>query len=472
MKKEEELASTNKLLQIIRGDTESQKGERSEKNQTLADSPPSDNKPPIKTPPGGENVPLQKVDDFHPTLKKEINHKNKKTISHEKDHDDPPQMQTKMEDQFSKINDQQKTKNTPNKNTHFNASNSSKKEKQILYKSHGELRGNINSYLGLDIGSRSIKFVQIQHKLNKQNLISWGIIKIPPIIEKENKKPQVTILKNLLTGISNSRIKVISSIGGPSVIVRHIKFPPLSDKEIEESIKWESKTYIPFPLREVNIDYQILGRSPKNKQVDVLLVAVTKKLLKEHLESLHYIQINPHIVDINSLALVNCYTMNNEHKEERATVLLDIGASTTILNIYKKNDFFFTRDIPIAGDVFTSHIQEKKHLNYEDAENSKRDKGFPLNTIKPALDNLIKEIRRSLIYYDNQTMRKGFSRVILSGGSSRLSGLAGYLSEELGLKVNIANPLRSINIDPKKFSLEELDLFAPHIALAIGLTNK
>jgi len=140
LKKEEELASTNKLLQIIRGDTESQKGESSEKDLTLADPPPSDHKTPIKAPPEGENVPPQKVDDFHPPLKKEINNKNKKIISHEKDHDDPPQMQTKIEDQLLEINDQQKIKSKPNKNIYFNASNSSKKQKQILYKGQGEFR--------------------------------------------------------------------------------------------------------------------------------------------------------------------------------------------------------------------------------------------------------------------------------------------------------------------------------------------
>jgi len=464
LKKEEELASTNKLLQIIRGDTESQKGENSKKNLNFADSPHPDNKAPIKIPLEEKDCSVQAPDNIDPPFEKDMNH--------EKNDLDVPQMQTKIDNQFSVTSDQEKTKSSPHKNKNLNASNNSKKEKQIVYKNQGELRTDIKSYLGLDIGTRSIKFVQIQHKINKQNLISWGIIEIPPTTKKKGGDPPVTILKNLLRGVSNSRIKLISSIGGPSVIVRHIKFPPLSDKEIEDSIKWESKTYIPFPLREVNIDYQILKRSSKNKQVDVLLVAVTKKLLKEHLESLHYIQVNPHIVDINSLALVNSFTMNNDCKEERATVLLDIGASTSILNIYRKNNFFFTRDIPIAGDVFTSHIQKKDQLNYEEAENSKRDKGFSLNTIKPALDNLIKEIRRSLIYYDNQTARRGFGRVILSGGSSRLSGLAGYLSEELGLTVEIANPLQSIYVDPKKFQLEELKKKSPHIALAIGLTNK
>jgi type IV pilus assembly protein PilM len=193
---------------------------------------------------------------------------------------------------------------------------------------------------------------------------------------------------------------------------------------------------------------------------------------------LQNIQINPSIIDINSLALVNSFSSGNSGRDERAVILLDIGSANTILNIYKKDDLFLTRDIPIAGDAFTAHIQkENRHvegfdLSYEEAEKIKLDKKFDLNTIRPVLDNLTKEIRRSLIYYDNQTSRRGFSRIILTGGSSRLPGLVGYLSEELGLAVEIANPLQTIQIDPKRFAQDELQFFSPQMALAVGLASR
>jgi type IV pilus assembly protein PilM len=307
--------------------------------------------------------------------------------------------------------------------------------------------------------------------MNKYHLISWGIINT--FRNPSEDGPVMTdALKNLFKSVSPSHTRVISSVGGSSVIVRHIKFPPLSDKEIAESIRWEAKSYIPFPLRDVSIDYQILNRSAKNKQTDVLLVAVTKKLLQAHLDSLQNIRIKPSILDINSLALVNAFSFNAPAKDDRAVILLDIGSSTTILNIYKKDDLYLTRDIPIAGDAFTLFIQKEKQLNYEEAENLKQDKKFDINTIRTVLDSLTKEIRRSLIYYDNQTSRRGFSRIILTGGSSRLCGLVGYFSEELGLSVEISNPLQAIQIDYKKFPQEELQFFSPQMALSVGLANR
>jgi type IV pilus assembly protein PilM len=349
---------------------------------------------------------------------------------------------------------------------------------QEVYRQQGELKGNMKSTLGLDIGSRYVKFVQLQRKMSKYHLISWGIVKILPKTSEAGMSPVTNILRGLFKGLSSSHIKVISSVGGASVIVRHIKFPPLSHKEIDESIRWEAKSYVPFPLRDVNIDYQILSKSAKNKEMDVLLVAVTKKLLQDHLDVLQNIQINPSIIDINSLALVNSFSSGNSGRDERAVVLLDIGFANTILNIYKKDDLYLTRDIPIAGDAFTIHLQkENRHpegrsLSYEEAENIKFNKNFDINTIRPVLDNLTKEIRRSLIYYDNQTSRRGFSRIILTGGSSRISGLVSYFSEELGLTVEIANPLQTIQVDSRRFAQDELQFFSPQIALAVGLASR
>ena len=345
-----------------------------------------------------------------------------------------------------------------------------KKKENTLIKL-GELNKSVKSYLGLDIGSRYIKYVQIQPKFNKLHLIACGIIELPKNLP-EKISQGIKTAQDIFQGISPSRLKVVSSMGGPSVIVRHIKFPPLSNKEIEESIKWEAKTYIPFPLQEVNIDYQVLGRSAKNKRVDVLLVAVTKKLLQEHLSRLQNFQIIPSIIDINSLALVNAYTALNQIKEERSVVLLDIGASTTILTIYKKNDFFFTRDISIAGNAFSNDIQKEKKINFEEAEKSKFEKTFDIQIIKPSLNNLIKEIRRSLIYYENQTSRSGFSRVILSGGSCRLPGLDHYLAEELGLAVEPANPFKAVSVNSHTFSGPELDWLSPQLTLAFGLSYR
>ncbi|MEW6379043.1 MAG: type IV pilus assembly protein PilM [bacterium] len=495
MKKEDEIAATNKLLRLIRGEKDPSEstpprdipnaGKDGGSDEELPERSPIlksneyDDSPELSGPSALEEEEESRfadglADSTHPDFPADPN--RGEGIP---DRQEPPDVYT--------LQDTQRKRKPRSERTEEDASDSvssfpSSQSQQFLsaaaqpgeeiYRKQGEIKGNNKFSLGLDIGSRYIKYVQIQRRMNKCHLIAWGIIKNSHHTPGDWSSVAGT-LRGLFGGNSLAHSRIISAVGGSSVIVRHIKFPPLSNKEIEESIRWEAKSYVPFPLRDVNIDYQILGRSTKNKQTDVLLVAVTKKLLQDHLDMLQSIQIKPSVIDINSLALVNAFSANNPGRDERAVVLLDIGSSTTILNIYKKDDLYLTRDIPIAGDAFTHAIQKEKRLSFEEAETAKHDKKFDLNIIRPVLDNLTREIRRSLIYYDNQTSRRGFGRIVLTGGSSRLSGLLGYLSEELGLAVEIANPFQAVQIDPRKFTQQdELQFFSPQMALALGLASR
>lgn|GEM_PF-58646 len=470
MKKEDEIAATNKLLRLIRGEKDLSDKPTGrgflEAGEEKADAPAD----PAE---GGEIYPFgsqPNKSDLPPESSSDLD------FSAEVERKEYPSDEPKAFDSASTqgASPGSRSEEQGGREGHFSSQrflSAATLDGEEIYRRQGEIKGNIKSTLGIDIGSRYIKYVQIQRRMNKYYLISWGIIK------NANHKPSdwsssIGTLRGLFSAAPLAHTRVISAVGGSSVIVRHIKFPPLSNKEIEESIRWEAKSYVPFPLRDVNIDYQILGRSAKNKQMDVLLVAVTKKLLQEHLDMLQSIQLKASVVDINSLALVNAFSANNPLKDERAVVLLDIGASTTILNIYKKDDLYLTRDIPIAGDAFTNAIQKEKQISFQEAESIKHDKNFDLNIIRPTLDNLTKEIRRSLIYYDNQTSRRGFSRLVLTGGSCRMAGLVSYFSEELGLAVEIANPFQAVQIDPRKFAQDELQFFSPQMALAFGLASR
>ncbi|MEW5803982.1 MAG: type IV pilus assembly protein PilM [bacterium] len=475
MKKEDEIAATNKLLRLIRGEKGVPGSEESQDPPDDGDqagfAEPLSAGSSMREGPSGSLIPEK--DDS----KNDRSFNNSDEPDHGSEGPDgtsDPDARREQESFYEshKTDANHVPSSLPPLISTASRKGTGEESEQEGYRQQGEIRGNIKSSLGLDIGSRYVKFVQLQRRMNKYHLIAWGIVKVAPKSPEGGTASVTPVLRGLLKGVSSSHTRLISSVGGASVIVRHIKFPPLSDKEIDESIRWEAKSYVPFPLRDVNIDYQILGKSTKNKQMDVLLVAVTKKLLQDHLDMLQSIQLKPSIIDINSLALVNSFSSGNTGKDERAVVLLDIGSSTTILNIYKKDDLYLTRDIPIAGDAFSLYLQKELHLTYEEVESIKRDGKFDINTIRPVLDNLTKEIRRSLIYYDNQTSRRGFSRIILSGGSARLPGIVHYLSEELGLTVEIANPLQTIQIDPKRFSQDELQFFSPQMALAVGLASR
>ncbi|MGA1823246.1 MAG: type IV pilus assembly protein PilM [bacterium] len=327
--------------------------------------------------------------------------------------------------------------------------------------------------LGLDIGSQTIKFVQLKKIFNAYRLIDYGV---KEIVQNSTTEDTFEDVQNLIQHIDLSKVAVVTSVGGSSVIVRHIQFPHMTEEELAQSLKWEAKTYIPFPLNEVTLDYQIIGPKHKVKKLNVLLVAVTKKHLQNHLDLMHKLSINPKIVDIKSLALINSYLAKDRGKHASSITILDIGTNSTILTIYRPGGLYFTKEIHIGGNSFTKQIKSHLTISYEEAEEFKRkgeDNTIKLyDIIKPSFDVFIGELRRCLIYYDNQTGRKGFSKLIITGGGARLKNIDNYISEELGIPVEHLDPFNSIYVNKKIFPEEILSQDKFHMGICMGLAMR
>ncbi|MGA1869252.1 MAG: type IV pilus assembly protein PilM [bacterium] len=344
---------------------------------------------------------------------------------------------------------------------------------QPLFSRVGFLKNRGKMIIGLDIGSHFIKFVQLRKNFRSYSLVDYGIKELRHNHHNDNRFQDI---RDLLKHIDLSKVTIVTSLGGSSVIVRHIQFPPMTEEELAQSLKWEAKTYIPFPLDEVNLDYQVLGYTSKTKKLNVLLVAVTKKLLQSHLNLMNKCAITPKIVDINSLALINSYLTKDSLKQNLAVALIDIGAHSTILAVYRPGGLYFTKDIHISGQSFTKQIESHLNISSEEAEEFKRrggDKNVNLyGIIKPVLDEFITELRRCLIYYDNQTGRKGFTKLIFTGGGSKLKDIDKHVSKELGIPVEHLNPFNHIYVDGKIFSHEILSQHVSSMGLCVGLAMR
>ncbi len=328
--------------------------------------------------------------------------------------------------------------------------------------------------LGLDIGSHSVKCVQLEKRgTGTYRLLSVRTFEIAPEgieLEEDPKKMTVSAIKKAIEGINLKRTAIITAIGGVSTAIRQIELPFMTEKELSSAIKWEARNYIPFDINDVELDYQIINTSKASNKLDIILVSVIKDFVRYHVELLREIPIEPQIIDVNPLALVNAVMFNEEIDRDEFVVLMDIGDKNTTLSIYGEEGQYFVRNIMISGNDFTDDIMRGNGLSYADAERLKKsqDSGGLIETIKPSLDNLVREVRRSLTFYENQTKIKGFSTIILTGGSAPLMGLDGYLSAELGLPVEIFNPFRKIDV-------EQASMLAPFekdlckLALAVGL---
>jgi len=333
--------------------------------------------------------------------------------------------------------------------------------------------------VGLDVGSHTIKCVHVEKKgLNRVELVRVEAIEISPEardrVGEDGSMARVGAIKRVMEGMVPHKAKVITAVGGVSTAIRQVEIPKMSGKELSSSIDLWARNYIPFDVKEVQLDYQVFGFDRSSRKIRLLLVAVIKDYIQQHIDLLHQASIDPVLVDVNPLAVMNALLFNQEVGEEDCIIVLDVGDRNTTLCIYSEADPYFVRNLMISGSDFTRDIQRKLALTYGDAERYKRGEldlsqaeGEPqsvVEIIRPSLDALIKEVRRSLTYYENQTKTGGFSQIVLTGGSAQLEGFAEYLGGDLGLPVKVFDPFSQVET-------REVSLPGPacQFALALGL---
>ncbi|MBI5417515.1 type IV pilus assembly protein PilM [Candidatus Poribacteria bacterium] len=345
--------------------------------------------------------------------------------------------------------------------------------------------------LGLDIGSRFVKLVQLRHTNKNIELVNFGMEIIPPesIVDGTvmDFEPVIKVIQKLLKQFDIKSIDVNTTVEGKAVIVKKVKFPLISKTELIESIKFEAEQYVPFEMEEVNLDFQILTSNAETKSTDVLLVAVKKEKINNHLNLIRTAGLNPVIIDIDAFAVQNAFEASSTPLPEAVTALINIGCSITNINIVSNGIPLFTRDITMGGNNFTKTLQKELLLNFEEAEQLKINYGKEnkpeknVNVLDSTIDYDVKEIMNSIMnelaieilhsfeYYNTSSEGKKITNVVLSGGTAKTYGLAEFLSQKLNLKTDIHNPFKNISIDENKFSIKSLESIAPIFSVGVGL---
>jgi type IV pilus assembly protein PilM len=334
--------------------------------------------------------------------------------------------------------------------------------------------------IGLDIGSQQIKVVQLKETKGIYRLERLGVTALQPELIVDGSildaSRVVDVIKEL---ISNTDIKTkdvtLSVSGHSSVIIKRVSLPQMSEDELEESIRFEAEQYIPFDIEDVNLDFQILGPAEEDNMMDVLIVAVKKDKINEYVAVVKEAGLNPVVVDVDAFALENMYELNYEIKEGENVALVNIGASMININILKGGVSVFTRDSSVGGNLLTEALQKEFTISYANAEKlkkeetlegiSKEDVAAVLNS---ASEDIITEISRSFDYFRDTTNYENIDEIILSGGAALIAGIATSLSERAGIAVNIAEPLRNVDV-PDMFDEEYIKKIEPVIAAAVGL---
>jgi type IV pilus assembly protein PilM len=350
----------------------------------------------------------------------------------------------------------------------------------------------------IDFGARSIKVAKVHKASDGYELDNYGITLSPEgaIANGEIFNPIVVadVLIELLndTGIRDRR--AIIAITGQKVIVREIVLPLMEDKELMAGVMWEAPKYVPYDLDESIIDSEKVDEFVEkdgNKMMRVLLVAVPKSIIQPYMEVLKKARIIPKIVDVISSANIRAFKNHLSVKKEEGQegiiidILISIGASSTILSLVEKGNLKFARNILVGGNDITKAIAKSLNLSFEEAEKLKRETKIVLGPeakeeeknesekiIVKILNQITKEVRKSLSYYKTQSQKVKYNKMILSGGCANIDNIKDLLSEQFEIPVIIGNPFEDLKIDERVFNIKRVKKLKDTLATVIGLAMR
>ncbi len=330
--------------------------------------------------------------------------------------------------------------------------------------------------VGLDIGTKTIKIVELAKEGNSFKLNGSGVVGykgITPGNFKEEKDllELAQVIKKLHKEARISSKDITIALPEEKIFTRVIDFPLLTDQEISSAIKWEAEQYIPIPIAEAIVQHQIISRIEKGTPsgVKVLLVAVSRNLVEIYVKLLQSVNLNTVKVDTELLSLTRVFAPN-----DKTSLIIDFGASSTDIAICNKGILSFSRSIPTAGEAFSRAVAQKLNVTPQQAEEYKKAYGLSSKLeekIKGALDPVIRsvsdEIKKAIFYYQSEEKGEMPSSVILSGGSSGMPEVVTYLSKMLGLEIVVGNPFAKVSLSTD--AQKVLAPYAPLYSIAVGL---
>jgi type IV pilus assembly protein PilM len=335
------------------------------------------------------------------------------------------------------------------------------------------------SILGLDIGSQCVKAIELSQEGDRFIISSYGQMEIP------SEDTARDVIREVISTYGIKARRTVTAVSGRSVIVRYVSMLPMSDEDLQNAIKFEADKYIPFEVDEVVLDCQRLEEENKvsaesgEPEMKVLLVAVKRSLIDDHVGLLQQASLVPTIIDIDAFALGNAFEFRDllsprMEEKEKVVALIDIGANKTNINIKRGRTSYFTREIYLAGNDFTDAIAKRLGLESREAETLKKDPGDRIGelmeSVAPTIEDLGNEIHLSFDYYENQ-FDSEVEEVYLSGGGAKFPQMEETFSRIFDRKTQLWDPTENFEVS-NRVDVDALKQNAPQLAIAVGLASR
>lgn len=337
---------------------------------------------------------------------------------------------------------------------------------------------NMSTSVGIDIGSHTIKLIELTKLGTQYSLVAAGSAPTPPkaLISPlaADTEAVAHALSKLMKDAGVKTTEVNIALPESKVFTRVIEVPQLSTRELASAIKWEAEQYIPLPLAEVNLDFTVLRESSQTGtgKMDVLLVAAPKSLLERYLNILELA--NLEAVGAETEIIATSRALGRSFPTAKTVMVVSLGAQTTDLAILDGGVLSFTRSVSAGGEALSRALAQGLEFSLSQAEEFKktygleRDKleGKIVAAVKPIMDTIIGEIKRATAFYQEKHKDSPVQALLVSGGTAKLPGMVVYLAEATGMEVQVANPWVGITKDQR---FHVLDAEGPNFSVAVGL---
>jgi type IV pilus assembly protein PilM len=342
-------------------------------------------------------------------------------------------------------------------------------------------KGKSTQVLGLDISSTTVKLLELSRAGGRYRVESYAVSSLPQDAVIEKSVNDVDGVANAIRAViaqSRTKLKNVSAaVAGSSVITKLIDMPDgLSEDELETQLTLEADQFIPYPLDEVSIDFEIQGPSPENdNQVEVLLAACRRETIESRVEAIEGSDLVPKIIDVEAYAMERAFSLVQAQLdlEEDATVaIVDIGATMTTLSVLHNGQTVYTREQLFGGKQLTDEIMRRYGLPLEEAGLAKRQGGLPDDyepeVLEPFKDAVVQQVARSLQFFFSSSQYSDVDHIVLAGGVASMEGLQELVQERLGTSTTVANPFAQMSVSPRVNSVA-LGSDAPAMMIACGL---
>jgi len=336
----------------------------------------------------------------------------------------------------------------------------------------------MQSLLGIDIGSRSIKLIEIGEEKGVRTLMAAGSMPTPlKSTSSVNADIDATsyIIKQLVkeTGAKSDQVNI--ALPEAQVFTRVIEVPQLSSRELNSAIQWEAEQYIPLPLDQVNLDFTILqdAKTTGTGKMQVLLVAAPKALIERYMTIVELSDLVPIAAETEIIA--SARAIHASVANLKNYLIVSIGAQTTDMSILHNGLLVFTRSISAGGEALTRALIQSLDFNPIQAEEYKKTYGLNKDVLEgklvismePIMASIINEMKRAIAFFGERYPNERIEAAIVSGGSSKLPGIVSFIAQLVNIETQIANPWIGIQ---KEARFAVLDTEGPIFTVAVGLS--